>query len=103
VELAGEFGESVEALVNTLGLGVAMAVAAGRISNVVKKLERERQGWAGSRETHEHLGEELADAVICIDLLAEKYGIDLWAVVVAKFNATSSKLNLKTRLPEVEP
>ena len=76
-ELAGELGEAL---------------------NVVKKLERERLGIRGSRDTVEHLAEELADILICVDLLAADYDIDLSKALPAKFNATSEKVGLKTRL-----
>lgn len=70
----------------------------GEAQNVIKKLERERLGWRGSRATVEQLAEELADVVICADLCAVTAGIDLAAAVVAKFNATSEKVGLTTRL-----
>jgi NTP pyrophosphatase (non-canonical NTP hydrolase) len=70
----------------------------GEACNVVKKLERERLGIRGSRDTVKHLAEELADIIICVDLLAMSYGINLDAAVAAKFNATSEKIGLKTRL-----
>lgn len=41
----------------------------GEACNVIKKLERERLGIRGSRATIVQLAEELADGVICIDLL----------------------------------
>jgi NTP pyrophosphatase (non-canonical NTP hydrolase) len=70
----------------------------GEALNVVKKLERERLGVRGSRDTVEHLAEELADIIICVDLLAMHYRIDLGRAVSAKFNKTSEKLGLDTRL-----
>ena len=76
-ELAGELGEAL---------------------NVVKKLERERLGIKGSRDTVAHLAEELADILICVDLLAAEYDIDLSKALPAKFNATSEKIGLMTRL-----
>ncbi len=72
----------------------------GEACNVVKKLERERHGWRGSRATLDDLAQELADVVICADLCAVTAGIDLDAAVVAKFNATSRKQGLSTLLPE---
>lgn len=71
----------------------------GEALNVVKKLEREQRGWRGSRATVEELAAEIADVIICADLLAAEYDIDLSAAVVAKFNATSEKVGLTTRLP----
>jgi NTP pyrophosphatase (non-canonical NTP hydrolase) len=62
---------------------------AGEVLNVVKKLEREARGWRGSRDTVEHLGEEIGDCIICLDSLARAYGLDLTEVTAAKFNKTS--------------
>lgn len=77
--------------------GNELAGETGEVCNVIKKLERERLGWRGSRDTKEHLAEELADVVICADLCAMAAGIDLEAAVEAKFNATSEKVGLPTR------
>ena len=70
----------------------------GEACNVIKKLERERLGIRGTRDTKEHLAEELADVIICVDLLAMSAGIDLGASVRNKFNATSEKYGLVTRI-----
>ena len=78
--------------------GNELAGETGEVCNVVKKLERERLGWRGSRDTVAHLAEELADVVICADLVALSAGIDLDAAVEAKFNATSEKVGLPHRL-----
>lgn len=78
--------------------GNELAGEIGEACNVIKKLERERMGIRGSRDTVDHLAEELADVVICVDLLAMHYGVDLDAAVARKFNATSEKVGLKTRL-----
>lgn len=73
---------------------------AGELLNVVKKIERERNGWRGSRATMADLADELADVIICADKLAGSQGIDLWQAVVAKFNATSEKVGLPHRLAD---
>ena len=78
--------------------GNELAGEVGEACNVIKKLERERMGIRGSRASIPMLAEELADAVICLDLIAMKCGIDLGAATRAKFNATSTKYGLKTRL-----
>lgn len=79
--------------------GNELAGEVGEACNVIKKLERERLGIKGSRDTVAHLAEELADVVICADLIAMHEGIDLLGEAVpAKFNATSEKVGLKTRL-----
>lgn len=44
------------------------------------------------------MAEELADAIICIDLIAMQAGISLNKAVVDKFNATSDKYGLATHV-----
>lgn len=78
----------------------------GEALNVVKKLERERRGMVGSRATVVQLADELADVVICTDNLAARFGIDLGAAVVNKFNASSEKNGFPHRMVDparVEP
>lgn len=78
--------------------GNELAGETGEACNIIKKLERERHGWAGSRATLDQLAQELADVIICVDLVAQQTGIDLWTAVVAKFNATSEARGLRTML-----
>jgi NTP pyrophosphatase (non-canonical NTP hydrolase) len=70
----------------------------GEAQNIIKKLARERMGIRGSRATIAQLREELADVVICVDLIAMATGIDLDAAVREKFNKTSEANGLRTRL-----
>lgn len=70
----------------------------GEAQNVIKKLERERHGWRGSRDTVEHLAEELADVIHCSVLVAITAGVDLQQAVIAKFNDTSMKNGLSVML-----
>lgn len=78
--------------------GNELAGEVGEACNVLKKIARERLGLRGSRATIEQLAEELADVVICVDLIAMQAGINLAEAVQNKFNATSEKYGLKTRL-----
>lgn len=79
--------------------GNELAGEVGEACNIIKKLERERLGIRGSRATREQLAEELADVVICADLIAMDAGIDLLGEAVPdKFNKTSEKVGLSTRL-----
>ena len=80
--------------------GNELAGEVGEACNVIKKLEREQLGLIGSRATVGDLAEELADGIICIDLIAMDLGIDLGAAVEAKFNKTSEKRGLSTRLEQ---
>lgn len=84
--------------------GNELAGEVGEACNIIKKIERERIGLPGSRSNKEQLAEELADVIICADLIAMDEGIDLMhKAVPAKFNATSRKVNLETRLaPAIE-
>ena len=75
-----------------------LAGETGEACNVGKKIDRERLGIAGSRATVRDLAEELADVVICADLVAMGEGIDLDQAVINKFNATSAKVGLTTML-----
>ena len=78
--------------------GCELGGEVGELLNVIKKLERETLGLRGSRDTVEHLAEELADVIICADLIGMATGIDLAQAVRDKFNATSLKLNLPVTL-----
>lgn len=78
--------------------GNELAGEVGEACNEIKKLERERMGIPGSRGSKEALARELADVVICASLVAMDTGIDLGEAIRAKFNSTSEKVGLKTRL-----
>lgn len=76
--------------------GVAMGGEAGEALNVIKKINRAAQGIAGNTGAVDEvaplmdaLGEELADVVLYIDLLAARAGIDLEDAIRTKFNKTS--------------
>lgn len=75
-----------------------LAGETGEACNIGKKIERERLGIVGSRATVRDLAEELADVVICADLVAMGEGIDLDQAVINKFNRTSAKVGMKTQL-----
>ena len=97
-ELAGEIGETVEAVLDLLGYTALLASVGARISNTVKKLHRERLDIRGSRATVDQLANELGDLDICAELLAAMYGINRPRATAIKFNETSEKVGLKTRM-----
>ncbi|MES3042715.1 hypothetical protein [Sphingomonas faeni] len=74
----------------------------GELLNVVKKLEREERGWRGSRASPDDFADECADVLICLDKLARRKGVDLAAATIAKFNATSEKVDLPHRLSAID-
>lgn len=81
--------------------GNELAGEVGEACNVVKKIARSRLGLRGGKtleELREHLAQELADVVICADLIAMQAGIDLGNAVADKFNATSEKYGLSKRI-----
>lgn len=83
--------------------GVATAGEMGEALNVIKKLNRERDGIAGNTLTEEQLRSELADEIadvaIYLDIMAASEGIDLAAAIARKFNKTSEKVGFPERLP----
>jgi NTP pyrophosphatase (non-canonical NTP hydrolase) len=70
----------------------------GEAQNILKKIERERLGLRGSRATAEMLAEELADGMICLDLIAMEFHISMIDAITRKFNKTSEERGLETKL-----
>lgn len=80
----------------------ALCGEVGELANIVKKLNRARDGIPGNKETEEELREaledEIADVFLYLDLIAQREGINLELAIVAKFNATSRKIGAPHRL-----
>jgi NTP pyrophosphatase (non-canonical NTP hydrolase) len=78
----------------------------GEAMNIVKKLNRERDGIAGNTLTEEELrcelADELADVAIYLDIWAASEGIDLGEAIASKFNRTSEKVGFPERLEAVD-
>lgn len=74
----------------------ALAGEVGEAANIVKKLNRIRDGIPGNTESKEELehalSHELADIAIYLDLLAQAAGWDLEMVREIKFQITSKKI-----------
>lgn len=75
-----------------------LAGEAGEVCNVLKKLHRERCGLAGSRDTLEHLAEELADVIMCVDLLLLSAGLPPVAPVLEPRLTDLTLVQLGTKL-----
>lgn len=78
--------------------GNELAGEVGEACNNIKKLVREGMGLRGTRTNNCELAEELADIIICVDLIAMMQHINLQEIIKNKFNATSEKYGLKTKL-----
>ncbi len=76
--------------------GNELAGEVGEACNIVKKIEQARLGLRPTYATVDDLAEELADVIICVDLLAMEFDIDLEKAVVNKFNNYSKRHNLAT-------
>jgi NTP pyrophosphatase (non-canonical NTP hydrolase) len=85
-------------LLGPMFFGLEFGGEAGEAMNVVKKLVREDLGIAGSRDTPEHLAQELSDTIITACNIARYYDIDLTEAIRTTFNSTSEERNLRTRL-----
>lgn len=82
--------------------GLELAGETGELCNLLKKAVRLQRGIKGTCEEREALSkmieDEAADVLISLDLVCMELGIDLGLAVVSKFNKTSLKHNLQTRL-----
>lgn len=84
---------------------VAAAGEMGEACDVIKKLNRLRDGLVGNKAGQQDvlalnvaLGDEIADAVIYLDLLAQRAGLSLARCVAKKFNAVSERNGFSERI-----
>lgn len=85
----------------------ATTVELGEVANIIKKLNRVRDGIPGNTETPEQLraslADELADVAIYLDLMAQAAGFDLETIREAKFSRISHKIGyVETRRSTVK-
>ena len=85
--------------------GLELAGEVGEALNKVKKLVRFYDGIQGNTlqgdvemDLKKEIAAELADVIICADLLAADMDIDLRRAVMDKFNITSDKHSIKIKL-----
>jgi NTP pyrophosphatase (non-canonical NTP hydrolase) len=80
----------------------AMAGEVGELGNVVKKLNRARDGLKGNKETpgelHAMLAKEAADILIYLELFAQAANFDLVEATREKFNEVSERNGFPERL-----
>jgi NTP pyrophosphatase (non-canonical NTP hydrolase) len=74
----------------------------GEAANIIKKLNRVRDGIPGNTETPEELqralAKEFADTFCYLDLMATSCGIDLEEAVIDKFNEVSDRIGYKNTM-----
>ena len=81
--------------------GLELGGEVGEAQNVMKKLDRWVQDIPGKINPSTGvpmLAEELADIIVCVDIIAAIYDINLEESVTDKFNKTSDKHNFATHL-----
>lgn len=77
---------------------IDIAIEVGRISNTIKKRERERFGMVGARGSLEDLRRNLNELVLHVYRLGDAMGESPRDAVAAKFNKTSAKYGLATTM-----
>lgn len=74
----------------------------GEAANVVKKLNRVRDGIPGNRETPDELRDklvrELADVFIYLDLMFQRVGVNAGLVIAKVFNEKSEQIGSSIRV-----
>ena len=80
----------------------ALAGEVGELGNVIKKLNRERDGISqkqvDSAALRQMAADELADVYTYLDLMAQRLGVPLLPAVVAKFNRISEREGMPQRI-----
>lgn len=84
--------------IDTPSLLLDIGIDLGRICNIIKKLERESFGMVGSTASLVALQDSLDFLVRDVFWLARYYGFDAGQCAAAKFNKTSEKYGLATRM-----
>lgn len=83
---------------------VALAGETGELCNVIKKLNRSRDGLIGNNvpdsELSAQMADEIADVFCYLDLLAQAAGLELDECVRIKFNKVSERNGFSERIGE---
>jgi NTP pyrophosphatase (non-canonical NTP hydrolase) len=91
---AGEYGEVAEALLDFM-LFTKIAKHLGLGSDLIKKIER---GDVSLGDKRTALGDELADVLTYVDILAYRAGIDLGEAARRKWNIVSERVGYPARI-----
>jgi NTP pyrophosphatase (non-canonical NTP hydrolase) len=83
---------------------VAIVGELGEAANIIKKLNRVRDGIPGNDETEEELmaklRKEMGDAYVYMSLTCQSLGFNLIDAVIDVFNAKSEKIGYKERISD---
>ena len=81
---------------------IAVLGELGEAANIAKKLNRVRDGIPGNKETVDtlknKLRQEIGDAGVYLDLLAQSAGFNFGAAMIEVFNAKSTELGCPIRM-----
>lgn len=85
---------------------VAVLGELGEAANIVKKLNRVRDGITGNKETeeelHNKLRKEIGDTFVYLDLLAQSLGFQVGDAAVEVFNSKSLEIGYSRQLVATE-
>ena len=87
-------GDQIDTSFRTIEIGGET----GELMEAMKKYLRAQKGIGGTVTSLTDIADEMADVIIAIDLLAMDLKIDLNDAVAKKFNRTSDKYGLDTKL-----
>lgn len=79
-------------------MALSLGASVGKACNIIKKVDREKLGLPGSKSNSGLAVVHLQQSVDWCYRMAISLQVDLWAAVCAKFNSTSEKVGLTTRL-----
>ena len=81
---------------------VALTGELGEAANIVKKLNRARDGVPGNKKTEQELRDdlrrELGDVFVYLDLLAQSLGFNIAEAAIEVFNSKSHEIGYFERL-----
>ncbi len=103
--VAGEVGELVKELEpypSVYYLGLSVSKTTGYLASAIKNMRRKDVEELNQHRIKEHsrraIADEAADVVIYLDLLCERFGIDLGEAVRRKFNQVSDRTGTDIKL-----
>jgi hypothetical protein len=77
---------------------VDLAIEVGNVSNTIKKQERERFGMVGARGSLDDMMHNLNEIICLVHWIGESFGVAAGECVAHKFNLTSAKYGLQTKM-----